>query len=244
MNNLLEATCPRCSQALAEDRVSADVVVCNHCGFSPETRAIEKQQQYEKQYVKALVVAAFFIVASYIHVVEWDQYFFSIIPLKMRQIVGSASSEDLRRIVQICEVRLKHTCVERALAELSNKEPSNSDVMYELGEIQRKTGQPAAAVASYRAHFARGGNSAEAAYQLARIMEFNGQYSDAQEFYARALMARPEVVQVTVVQAYVDMLLKLGKKAEAKGIIDDVRKKKGPEARQFMAKEYDSITQR
>ncbi len=244
MNNLLATNCPRCAQPIDNARLSAEVVVCNHCGFSPETRAIANQEKYERQYVKGLVLAAILIVASFIHVVEWDQYFFTIIPLKMRQIVGAASNEDLRKIVQICEVRLRHACVEKALAELSVKEPTNSDVMYDLGEILRKTYQTAGAVAAYRAHFARGGNNPEAAFQMAKIMQFNGQYNEAQAFYSRALLARPNVLQITVVQAYVDMLIKLGKTVDAKNVIDDIRKNAGPTAHYFMAKEYDSISQR
>lgn len=242
MNNLLEGGCPRCAQPIAPERLTADVIVCNHCGFSPDDRVVEKQQKHEKQFVTGLIVASLLIVASYIHVVEWDQHFFTIIPLKMRQMIGSASGEDLRKIVQICEVRLRHACVQQALAELARKEPTNADVMYDLGEIQRKTGQDASAVASYREHFTRGGNRPEAAYQLARIMEFNGKYQEAQDYYSRALMAKPETLQVTVVQNYVDMLIKLGKKDEAKSIIEDVRTKQGPTANYFMAKEYDSIS--
>jgi len=69
-----------------------------------------------------------------------DHYFFSIIPLKMKQMVSLANSNDLREIADICKERLKHSCVEHALTDLSNVEKSNADVSYELGEIRRKIG--------------------------------------------------------------------------------------------------------
>jgi tetratricopeptide (TPR) repeat protein len=242
MNNLLETPCPRCSQNIAAERFEAEVVVCNHCGFTADAFTTQTQNQIERQYIKTAIITGIFIVAAFIQVVEWDQYFLSIIPLKMKQITSLASSDDLRKIVQICEARMHHSCVETALAELSVKEPNNSDIMYDLGEIRRKTGHTAAAVDAYKGHFARGGNSAEAAYQLARIMEFNGQYDEAQNYYTRALLAKPDVLQVTVIQSYVNMLIKLGKATDARAIIADVRKKNGPSAQYFMAKEYDSLT--
>ncbi len=248
MNSLLdqkignEVQCPRCAQTISSERFSAEVVVCNHCGFTSDNTEAARRAEQEKIFVKFVAIVGILLITGFMHLVEWDQHFFTIIPLKMKQMVGAASGEDLRKIVQICEVRLRHSCVEQALAQLSQKLPNDADVMLQLGEIERKTGQTAKAVEAYRAHFARGGNSSEAAYQLARIFEFNGQYKEAKEFYTRALFARPEVLQVTVVQNYVDMLIKMGERNEAKGLIDDIRKKNGPSAHYFMAKEYDSIS--
>jgi len=242
MSKSSETPCPRCAQNIAPERFAQDVIVCNHCGFTADTVAHKTESEIERQYIRAALCAGILIVAAFIQLVEWDQYFFSIIPLKMKQMTGLASSEDLRKIVGICEVRFHHACVEKALAQLSEKEPNNADVMFDLGEIRRKTGHTAEAAEAYQAHFARGGNSPDAAYELARIMEFNGQYDQAQNYYTRALMAKPEVLQVTVIQAYVNMLMKLGKNNDARAVIADVRRKNGPSAQYFMAKEYDSLS--
>lgn len=244
MNNRPEVLCARCSQSVAQERLNTEVVVCNHCGFTNDHREIEFRASQEKAFVKFIAIVGIVLITGFIHLVEWDQHFFTIIPLKMKQMVGLASNEDLRKIVQICEVRLRHSCVQQALADLGKRDPKDADVMLQLGEILRKTGQTAQAVAAYKEHFNRGGNSSEAAYQLAKIYEFSGQYNEAKEYYSRALLARPEVLQVTVIQNYVDMLIKLGESKDARGIIEDVRKKNGPSAHYFMAKEYDSISSR
>jgi len=93
------------------------------------------------------------------------------------------------------------------------------------------------AVAAYREHFARGGNSPEAAFELARILESRGQIQEAKEFYTRALLAKTQCFTSHCHSSYVNMFSECGQFAEAKKLIEDVRGRSDT-AKYFMAKEF------
>jgi len=199
------------------------------------------QQSGGQKFVRATVVFAVLLVAAFVHVVQWDRHFFSIIPLQIKSMTGLANSQDLRKIATICTERMKHSCTESALFKLAHLESNNPDVLFELAEVRRKTGQSDGAVAAYKAHFERDGQQPGAAYEWARIEQSRGHIDAAKELYKRALELKSEVLQVTVIQAYVQMLLQARLYSDAKSVIEDVRKLKGPSAEYFMAKEMAEV---
>jgi len=242
MSSSSDIICPQCQQNVSEERAQSAVIVCNHCGFTQNTLEGEMDKQHDNRFMKVVLIGAAIGLATFIHFVHWDVYSFSILPLKAKQWTGTASSEDLRLIAKICMERMRYSCAENALIGVTEKDATDLDSVFQLGELQRKTGKQDAAITTFQQYFSRGGNSAEAAYSLARLFETRGNTKDASDYYARALLAKPDVLQITVVQAYVAMLMKNGQSKEAAQLIEDVRKKNGPEGQSFMAKEYDQIS--
>jgi tetratricopeptide (TPR) repeat protein len=234
-------SCPRCQFDISNDRLEAEILVCNHCGYTNDQRMQSEQNSIAKKFAQGTVIAAVLLIVSFVHVVQWDRHFFSIMTLSAKSMTGMADSQDLREIVSICKERMKHSCTEDALYKLAKLESNNPDLLFDLGEIRRKTGQIDGAVAAYKAHFERDGQSVGAAYEWARIEESRGQIEKAKELYARALSLKTDVLQVTVIQTYVNMLLKANQFSEAKTIIEDVRKLKGPSAQYFMANEMAQV---
>ncbi len=236
--------CPRCQQSVAEVRTQAEVIVCNHCGYTHDRRDDELQAHHEKKFSLVTFGAALVLLAGFILFVHWDKYAFTIIPLKAKEWSQTATPQDLRQIADICRERLHYSCTEKALSEIVQKNPNDLNSLYELAELQRRLGEVALSMANFKTYFSLGGNDGGADYSYARLLDLTEQYADAQVYYQRALLAKPGILQITVIQSYVSMLMKTHQTKQAIALIDDVRKHNGPEGQSFMAQEYNEMTRR
>ncbi len=244
MSHFVELICPRCQQTVSEERTSEDVIVCNHCGYTHDRREAELEARHERRFSMIVFVGALIALAGFIQFVHWDTYSFEIIPLKVKEWTNTANSQELRKIADICRDRMIYSCTENALSEILQKNPNDLSSLEELAELQRLLGESAPAMQNFKSYFAQGGSDPAADFSYARLLDAAGQYADAQVYYQRTLLAKPAVIQVTVIQSYVSMLMKTHQIKEAIALIDDVRKHNGPEGKEFMAQEYNQITGR
>lgn len=243
MANFVELICPRCQQTVAEDRTTHEVIVCNHCGYTHSRRDEELENRHERRLTAIVLVGALLAVFSFVHYVQWDKYSIQIIPLKVKQLTHTASTTDLKQIAHICLARMKYSCTETALSEVMQKNPNDTKTLYKLADLQRRLGQSDEAMASFKQYFALGGVNPDADFGYARVLASSGRYNKAQVYFQRTLLSKPGIVQITVTQSYVDMLMKMNKTKEAISLIQDVRRRTGPEGETFMAREYNEMTQ-
>src|SRR5512135_756842 len=97
-------TCPRCGAEIDHERFMASGVVCR-CGWSHSTQSAAAQKRSANRIMVRMILAAVFIIGTFIQVVNWNSHFISIIPLKVKQLIGVASVPDLERIATICYER-------------------------------------------------------------------------------------------------------------------------------------------
>lgn len=243
MSNSLNNHCPRCGFEISRERMNEAIVICNHCGLTRSGEEKKLELKMQRNYVRFSIVFGILLVMSYIHLMQWDQDFVAVIPLKVKSLTGLANAEDYRSLSEICMRRMNYDCAKDSLTQVVQKEIGNSEASFELGELQRKTGDFNSALRSYNSHFERGGQNPGAAFELARLHERKNDLASAQKFYQMALELRPDVLQVTVLQNYVRMLLNTGNYAEADKIITAARKSKGPAGEAFMSAEMNQIKQ-
>ncbi|MEK6555610.1 MAG: hypothetical protein AABZ31_10245 [Bdellovibrionota bacterium] len=238
--DMMSTSCPRCQCEVNSKRMSEMVIVCDNCGYTAEGPQIRYDQKVDKKSVKVISAISAFLVVALVHSGNWGGAASEILPLKLKQFAGQASSEDLRRIADICISRVKQDCTETALAQLQAKDPSNLEITAELASFQARSGQVAKADANFAQYFKAGGISSEASYEYAKLLEKQNRTEEASRYYDIALVNKPDSLQVTIVHSYVAMLMKTGQLIEARTVIDAVRKQ-GESAKAFMTKEYDEI---
>lgn len=234
-------TCPRCQAEVASERLNEEVIVCDNCSYTSPMGQLKVDERTDKKAVKTMGFISAMLVVSFVHSSQWGGSVFEIIPLKTKQILGMASASDLRAIADICIKRAKVGCAESALASLQQAEPQNLEITAELAQFLRRARQLPESQAAYAQYFASGGKESAPAFEYAQLLEKSGQLDEAIKFYDLALANKPDTLQVTIVQAYVGALMKNGRNAEAKTVIEGIREK-GESAKAFMTKEYDQIT--
>jgi tetratricopeptide (TPR) repeat protein len=96
------------------------------------------------------------------------------------------------------------------------------------------------AVNTYRTFFSKGGVDLEASYNFARALGQVGMVDEASKYFDYVLGAKPDVVQVTVVQNYVKLLMEANRLDQAQKLIEGVRKQSETSA-YFMEDEFKKI---
>lgn len=241
MDSMMGTNCPRCQFEVSAERTSEMVIVCNNCGYTAEGPQVRFDQKVDKRSIKTMTLLSAFLVVSLVHSGNWGGSATEIIPLKIKQMSGNATSQDLRRIADICIERVKLECTESALVQLQAKDPQNLEITAELASFQARSGQPQLAEVNFSNYFKKGGISSGAAYEFAQLLQKQNKVEEAARYYDIALVNKPDALQVTIVHSYVGMLMKAGKMLEAKTVIESVRNQ-GESAKAFMTKEYEEIT--
>lgn len=241
MDQMIESNCPRCQSEVSKERLSEAVIICNHCGYTAEGPAHRFDYKTDKKSIQLIAAISALLIVALVHSGNWGGAATQIIPLKLKAWTGFADESDYRAIADICIARIKQDCVEKALAQVMDLNPTAIEVKAELASFLMRSGREAQAESYFADYFKSGGMSAESAYEFAKLLEKQNRIDEASKYYDIALVNKPDSLQVTIVQSYVKMLMSVGRLLEARTVIDSVRNQ-GESAKAFMTKEYDEIT--
>ncbi len=231
--------CPRCGEEITGERVLAGTIVCE-CGWTKSTKSDATNRRNMDKTCAYIVLIGGLLVAGFLQAVNWDQHFFTIIPLKAKQVVGTANIEDLEKIAEICADRKKHECVERAYIQIARKDPKNLANLSRLGQLQYKRERFTQAVDTLTLYFSQHGDELEAAYTYAQALTKLKKWDQADRYFNFALKQKQTVLQVTVVRNYVQMLVEANRLRQARDVILKYRKL-STNANMFMNKDLAEI---
>src|SRR5262249_49366836 len=91
-----------------------------------------------------------------------------------------------------------------------------------------------------REFFSKGGVDLEGSYMFAKALGQVGMVDEASKYYDYVLGQKPDVLQVTVVQNYVKLLMEANRLDQAQKLIEGVRKQSEASA-YFMEDEFKKI---
>lgn len=233
--------CPVCGTALSSEKVCGQVVICE-CGWTKSIHSNQAESKLKDRTILTMVLVSALFVGSFIHAINWDRYFFDIIPLKAKEITKMATAEDYKALIAICSSRAKSDCVEKAYQNLYRLLPHQIEVLAELGHLQFLRSDMHKAVQTLKLYFASGGKSIEATYDYARALSQVGLYDEALKQFQYVLRSKPQVFQISVARTYILTLIKHNKLPQAKAAIEYYRKNSTSSAF-FMDPEYRLLSQ-
>lgn len=229
--------CPRCKMDIAPERKRSTPIICDNCGFVTTNTESKQQVKLENKFIKVAIGISIFTVAAFMQVVSWDKYAIEALPLKIKETIGMTNIVDQERLAEICMDLKKYDCVE---INYNLTAKSDNMKMLRLGKFQMKRAKWNEAANSFYSFFQNGGEDLEASYDYAKTLAQLGQVDEAVKYFDQVLASKPDVLQVTVVQSYVKLLMDHQRYAEAKKLMDGVRSK-GENASMFMETEYKKI---
>jgi len=232
-------TCPRCNELLLASNAAGAVVTCR-CGWHSSLNtqighvAVERRVSFNLLIISALFVGAFF------HVITWDNHSIKIVAPMLRSMASVATVDDYNIISEVCKERGKLDCMEKSFQGAYKSDNNNIDALGELARTQLKLKKPNLASRNFKAYFRQGGENLRVAYEYAKLLGENGRVMESIKYFELVIQAKPDVLQVTVTKAYVDMLMKNNQYKKAKKLINHYRKH-GLNAKYFMQNELQSI---
>lgn len=229
--------CPRCKQDISPERKSKNPVICDHCGYT--VSQIEgAQAEVDKKSIQFMIGIGVFAIACYVQILNWDSAWLQIIPLSVKETIGLSSNADIEAKAGICMELKKWECVEQQYVRAAQAQPA---LWERAGHFSMQRAKYNEAAQNYYKFFQSGGQNLEASYNYAKALAQLGQVDEAVKYFDQVLAARPDVLQVTVVQNYVKLLMEHQRFDQAKVLIDKVRKDGGPSAGSFMDEELKKI---
>ncbi len=229
--------CPQCKLDISAQRKAIMPVICDHCGYtSGNDQKVENEIQ--KKTIFAFVAVSIFVVAAHIQLANWDNQSLNIIPIVVKETMGTSTPADFEAKAEMCMQLKKWDCVETEYLKAAAVDPVK---FQRAGDFQMKRAKYNPAAQSYYKFFQAGQQSLDVSYNYAKALAKLGQVDDAVKYFDQVLAARPETLQVTVVQNYVKLLMDAQRFEQAKVLISKIRKESGPAGESFMDDEFTKI---
>jgi len=213
--------CPACKSEINEERLQYSPVVCNHCGHVES----KTQNQFNKKTNLISIFTFFFlsvaIVGSFLHSVRWGSYSFSVIPHKTMIAFGMADDSNYEALQQICIARKMVDCVQASLEDQLADSPDNLDVLKRLGKLHYQRKNYSDALDTLNTYFANKGDDLMTAYYFAKTLSLEGETDKAVQYFDYILSSKPDVLQVTVTETYMDMLIDNNRYEDAKKLFNE-----------------------
>lgn len=237
---MYQVACPTCFKMIPAAQSYEGTFVCE-CGQKVRTgHNSKKTASASKSWIIGLGLA---IIASFIHTSNWDNFSVEIVPLKVKQILGMADFQELRRIADICENRKKSFCQESALIESTRLDPKNKDLLLEISQIQMDRSAFESARLTLNSYFQLGGKDRLARYNLAIALWKLNMTADAKKHLKYLVFSSKQNLDAQAARSYVNLLMSEGDMASAHKVIQHCRSL-GNNTAMFLEKEWKEIQAR
>ena len=198
--------CPVCHNRIVNDRRIGSSIICQ-CGWTLSPKQAVAEKIMVQRAARVIVLTAILCTLSFVHVVKWDTHSFEVLPLLVKKVAGIGNYHDYDRLGDICSDRHDYDCLHDTYVEKLRLKPNEIDTLSKLGKLDLQLGNLQESLAYFAEYFSKEGDSVEAHYQYGKALGRVGQVKDSIQHFEETLEARPGVLQVTVVKAYVDMLM-------------------------------------
>lgn len=234
-------TCPRCLTELSPVRAQSTPKVCNGCGHVLSKAEATSAKDFERHSLYWVVGSSIAIVLTFMHVVSWGGYSLEVIPLQVFQFIGLDSDENQERMAHICLDTKKLDCVESIYSRKAHSDPNG---LIRLGRFQFNRMKYTEAATTFQTYFLNGGeNDPDARFVYARALSEAGNVDEAAKQYDLLLATKPDVLQVTVAQNYVKLLVQHNRLEQALKVLQSIRRR-GDSVTMFMDSEFKDISQK
>ena len=190
--------CPRCG---LQTKKLVNTWICT-CGWTHSNK---------KEASQTPVIVGLFLVFSLLsvglfHFFQWGSHGFSIL------FAGQGDK------IEICKDLKKYDCVEKAYQALFEQ---NGDIkiLEELGELQFKRKKFEEAKSTYTLYFSKEGKSYKSAYYYAHSLSQTGDLSTAIQYFDSILKSNPNVLMVTIMESYLQILVSNNRHSKAKEVL-------------------------
>jgi hypothetical protein len=234
--------CPRCLNPLSEERARSTPKVCDTCGHVLTANVTQHKKQYERSSLRWTIGAGVFVTLALMQMIAWGGYSLEVLPLKAAILTGVDSAATDERMAQICLELKKLDCVESMYIRQAVTDVKN---FVRLGKFQYNRMKYAEAAQSLQNYFARGGDASDldSRYVFARALGQSGQVELAAQQFDLILAAKPMVLQITVTENYIKLLVQYNRLEQALKVLDGIRAR-DESVGMFMDSEYKNIAEK
>ncbi len=182
-----------------------------------------KKNDISKSQSIKIVFFSIFLIALMLHMANWNNHFFSIIPLKTKDLIGIAKADDYLKIASICKDRKKTNCELHAIEKAFQLNPKYKEHLSRAGEIYFKQNNYTSAAKTLAEYFKTGGTDRNSRQYFAYSLNAIGKYKDAKTQYNYLIKTDKSDPDFQLAREYVQLLIKNKEYKPAKEVIEKYR---------------------
>ena len=214
--------CKRCKLDMPFESEARQLNICPHCGADQHEEK-SNPMALVKTFLPTLGIMTLIIGMG----LYWGGYSLEVTLIKAQTVTGMADAEDHGRMAEICADLHYHTCVKESLIRKVQANPQDIEVLAELANLMIQMGDAEMAEKALRNYFERGGEDIKAKYNYAKSLRDQDKIQAAITQFERILNEKDDVLQVTVMENYIKLLVEHGEHQKASKAIADVKAKGG-----------------
>lgn len=215
--------CPDCGTLIPAERMDEEMVVCT-CGYTKSQSQVRFEKNRNKSSSYVIIFLSLFLIASFIHTAKWGKDSVKVTPLEVSRVFGTISPDQALALGDMSMDKNFLDQAEKMYGIFLEANPDDVDANQKLGMLlfrQKKFEQAAVYLEKY---FLEDGDDQITLFSYGKSLTETQDLGDAEEVFLKLINAKPEMYQITVVQALVDLYIEQGKLVEAKSFISSLIK--------------------
>jgi len=218
---LHQEICPDCENLIPLERMDEDIIVCS-CGYTRSSTQAKFNEKNNKIASYTIILVAIFLLGAFIHTAKWGSDSIEVAPLQISALVGGLSPKQMVKFGDVSFDHKYYDNAEELYSTFLEKNPDHErtlEVSEKLGMLLFRQRKFAQAVAPLETYFLNGGENTQTLFSYGKSLTETQDLGDAEEVFLGLIKTKPEVYQVTVVQALLDLYVAQDKLSEAKQFI-------------------------
>ena len=150
------------------------------------------------------------MLAGFYHLMHWDNYSPKVIALQAKDLVGMNTAEDFESFALICKARGMMDCYVDNYGKAHRLAPDQPELAAEYGIALGRSGASEQAMTVLKGYIEKGGQNLDAAFDYAKMLGAAGELKEASKIFKFIIDAKPGILQVTVMNSFIGMLMDAG----------------------------------
>ena len=215
--------CPDCGTLIPAERTDEEMMVCT-CGYTHSKSQVEFEKKRNKASSYVIVFLSLFLMASFIHTAKWGKDSVKVTPLELSRLFGTISAEQALALGDMSMDKSFFDQAKNMYSIYVSANPEDLEGRKKLGMLLFRQKNFTEAAEQLEPYFLNGGDDEIVLFSYGKSLTETQDLGPAEEVFLKLIGAKPEMYQITVVQALIDLYIEQGKLVEAKTFLSSLIK--------------------
>lgn len=220
---LQQELCPDCNDLIPAERMDEDMVICN-CGYTFSQSQINFERKRNKKASYTIILTSLILVTSFIHTAKWGSDAVRVTPLEMSRVLGTISPDQALYLGDMSMEKGFYDQAEKMYEIYLAKNTENLKANEKMGMLLFKKEKFEESIPYLGKYYSLGGEDKDSVYSLGKALTKVERFDEAETVYLSIINKDPEMYQITVVQALVDLYVLQDKLSQANEFVSSLIK--------------------
>lgn len=220
---LQQELCPDCGELIPAERMDEDMVICN-CGYTFSQSQINSERKRNKKASYTIILTSLILVTSFIHTAKWGSDAVRVTPLEMSRVLGTISPNQALYLGDLSMEKGFYDQAEKMYDIYLTSKSDDIEANQKMGMLLFKKEKFEESIPYLGKYYSSGGEDKDSIYSLGKALTESERFDDAEKVYLSIISKDPEMYQITVVQALVDLYILQNKLSRANAFVSSLIK--------------------